>query len=255
MKITKLIQMILSLVEYQMNHYDDDYSDLYHPYKYLWNSLSGCAKRTSYYSSLNHLISSGVIKKEVSSKGKHLKLTVKGVEKVSSLIPFWNVKEKIWDGRWRMIVYDIPEESRVKRDFLRRKIKQLGFGYWQKSAWISPFDISRQLHKFLIEEKFIGRVSVFEVQNLYGIPDKEVAASVWPLKAVAEQYKELVIRWNTGKKNRELKKLKSLAQETQIEYLKINQVDPHLPRELCPNNWPKDKVDKTVKEVVRVLLK
>ncbi|MDP3741059.1 MAG: hypothetical protein Q8R08_01910, partial [bacterium] len=31
-------------------------------------------------------------------------------------------KNKEWDGKWRLFIFDIPEELRFQRDYLRRKL-------------------------------------------------------------------------------------------------------------------------------------
>ena len=43
-----------------------------------------------------------------------------------------------WDGKWRMILFDLPEEERESRRKLRKKLYASGFGCMQRSAWISP---------------------------------------------------------------------------------------------------------------------
>lgn len=45
-----------------------------------------------------------------------------------------------WDGKWRIILFDIPEKKKIKREALRGKLKELGFYPFQKSAWIHPYD-------------------------------------------------------------------------------------------------------------------
>ena len=56
---------------------------------------------------------------------------------------------KEWDGRWRLIAFDIPEEIRKKRQSFRSALKQLGFIQMQKSLWICPYDVSEEIEKVL----------------------------------------------------------------------------------------------------------
>ena len=44
-----------------------------------------------------------------------------------------------WDGDWRVVFFDVPEERKVLRSVFRRKLKQFGFKYLQKSVWIYPY--------------------------------------------------------------------------------------------------------------------
>lgn len=58
-----------------------------------------------------------------------------------------NKKEKKlkWDGKWRAIIFDIPELTRKDRDFLRRELRWIGFKELQKSVWIFPYEIEKEL--------------------------------------------------------------------------------------------------------------
>ena len=54
-------------------------------------------------------------------------------------------KEIIWDGRWRVIIFDIAEEKKQARDALRSKFKQLGMLQLQKSVFVYPFDCKKEI--------------------------------------------------------------------------------------------------------------
>ena len=44
-------------------------------------------------------------------------------------------KQKIWDKRWRVVIFDIPERSgRIARNAMRWKMKNMGFFQLQKSV-------------------------------------------------------------------------------------------------------------------------
>jgi len=50
-----------------------------------------------------------------------------------------------WDGKWRIIIFDIPELNRRERAFLRNELKRIGFLELQKSIWIFPYNIEKEL--------------------------------------------------------------------------------------------------------------
>ena len=54
-------------------------------------------------------------------------------------------KPKKWDGKWRMVIYDIPHSLRKASDAFRRKIRELGMYQLQKSIWIYPYDCIKEL--------------------------------------------------------------------------------------------------------------
>lgn len=49
-------------------------------------------------------------------------------------------RRRVWDGRWRVIIFDVPERRRAARDFLRRELRLAGFCQLHRSVWIAPFD-------------------------------------------------------------------------------------------------------------------
>ena len=54
-----------------------------------------------------------------------------------------------WDGKWRIVLYDIPEDERESRDAFRDHLTQLGLRKLQHSAGISPFDCKNEIDFFI----------------------------------------------------------------------------------------------------------
>lgn len=48
-------------------------------------------------------------------------------------------KPEKWDGKWRIVAYDIPKEKKSAGDMLRRTLKQLEFFELQKSVYLYPY--------------------------------------------------------------------------------------------------------------------
>lgn len=59
-------------------------------------------------------------------------------------------RPEYWDGKWRMVIFDIPNEFKKERDILREKLKLLGFYKLQESVFIFPFACEREI-KFIRE--------------------------------------------------------------------------------------------------------
>lgn len=49
-------------------------------------------------------------------------------------------KPKRWDGLWRIVIFDIKEKQRIKREALRGLLKRLEFYPLQRSVWVSPYE-------------------------------------------------------------------------------------------------------------------
>lgn len=59
-------------------------------------------------------------------------------------------KPKLWDKKWRVVIFDIPEDLKKVREAMREHLKRLGFVYLQKSVFVHPFPCADQI-EFLIE--------------------------------------------------------------------------------------------------------
>lgn len=50
-----------------------------------------------------------------------------------------------WDGQWRIVLFDIPEEKKSLRDVFRRHLQKIGFQEFQKSVFIFPYECEREI--------------------------------------------------------------------------------------------------------------
>ena len=60
-----------------------------------------------------------------------------------------------WDGKWRIIAFDVPEKQRRGRDALREKMRELGCVQLQKSLWAWPYECRDEID-FIAEMFAIG---------------------------------------------------------------------------------------------------
>jgi CRISPR/Cas system-associated endoribonuclease Cas2 len=52
---------------------------------------------------------------------------------------------KKWDKKWRVLIFDIEDRHRTKREALRGKIKELGLYQLQKSVWVCPYEFKKEM--------------------------------------------------------------------------------------------------------------
>ncbi len=88
-----------------------------------------------------------IIKRRMKGGRSEMMLTKKGREELLSYdIDKIKLKnDKRWDGKWRVIIFDIPEDKKQARDALRSKFKHLGMLQLQKSVFIYPFDCKKEI--------------------------------------------------------------------------------------------------------------
>lgn len=54
-------------------------------------------------------------------------------------------KPKRWDDMWRIVIFDIPNKQRVKREALRGFLRRLDLYKLQESVWVHPFNCSDEV--------------------------------------------------------------------------------------------------------------
>ena len=71
-----------------------------------------------------------------------------------------------WDGKWRFVMFDIPDKRRKASNALREKLKELGFLQFQKSIWVYPYPIGNEI-EFIAEVFNIRQfIKMGEIVNL-----------------------------------------------------------------------------------------
>lgn len=65
-------------------------------------------------------------------------ITSKGISRLKKLQLAHLESTQPWDMKWRLVIYDVPEEHRSSRDQIRFLIKKLGFKQLQQSVWAHP---------------------------------------------------------------------------------------------------------------------
>lgn len=105
--------------------------------------------------SIKNLVESGCIEILKSDNKNYLKLTKKGKNKLNciKLEGEEALVSTTWDGLWRIIILDIPEERKPEREALRYLLKKANFTCIKNTVWISPFPYE---HLFTNIKKDLG---------------------------------------------------------------------------------------------------
>ena len=90
-------------------------------------------------------------------------ITPKGLKKAR--IVTLQTKEVVkgkWDGKWRIVIFDIPEDNRKARNILRAILKRNGYIRLQNSVFVSPYGDFEFLNLFRHEYKIEKYVNFFK---------------------------------------------------------------------------------------------
>src|SRR3989344_5591963 len=114
----------------------------------------------------HRLTKKGLAEFRMENGKKRLRLTSRGERAMNSI---WNENYKLkkprrWDGKWRLVIFDIPEKRRGIRDRLRALVVRLGFLHLQDSVWVYPYDCE-ELVTLLKTDLKVGRAVLYIIAD------------------------------------------------------------------------------------------
>lgn len=124
-------------------------------------ALKPFLKRKHYYPSeikrtVTRLQNQKLISVSYQGKETRIELLEKGRKRILSYeIENLKLNKGKWDGVWRVVIFDIPEKNRGARDFLRSKLRELGFYKLQKSVLVTPWEC-KDIVDFVKHYYFLG---------------------------------------------------------------------------------------------------
>jgi len=181
---------------------------------------------------LSGLIKEGMIEK--GDKESTYKLTEKGFNELSLNFSFFRYLKNSWDGKLRIISYEIPEKKREIRDRLRREMQGWGLGPWHRSFWLTPHPVINTLKELVAQKEEEKYIQAFEADHSFG--DRDILIEkVWGKSTLDKSYRELFKRWHEILSSGEDKtdKFKKVV----TEYVGMLRQDPGLPKELVGEGW------------------
>ncbi|MBI2086638.1 MAG: CRISPR-associated endonuclease Cas2 [Candidatus Zambryskibacteria bacterium] len=102
----------------------------------------------------------GTITFILSHEGKHAALTYD--------LDNLTIARHLWDEKWRIIIFDIPEKKKSVREALRHHLKKLGFKKLQHSVFVLPFKCRSEI-EYLIEfhnvRRFVRYIEANHIDN------------------------------------------------------------------------------------------
>jgi phenylacetic acid degradation operon negative regulatory protein len=213
---------------------------------------------------LSRMARHGVFHIRRSGRRSYYSLNAKGMKWMEQgRVRAFEAKRRKWDGRWRLLVYNIPETLRALRDKLRYKLQSLGYANLSASFWISPYDLQTELHRYLKERGMLAYVETFTAEYTGQLGHSELAAKIWRIDEMTEQYRIFV-----GKYKKLLSAYKQLAKKGKAkdladcfarrfcmtaEYVALRLEDPMLPAELLPDNWVGIRAEGIYDDLLRLL--
>ncbi len=165
----------------------------------------------------------------------------------------WN---RGWDGKWRMVVFDLPEDKRSLRNELRRELRAARFGGLQGSVWINPDPVNVVGEQLKKTASSCGMITFFEGVTCCGESNSEVVSTAWNFTKIRADYENHLAHLQSVPDGSGMDVRENLLEWGRIEkqlWAECMGSDPLLPRELWPAGYPGETVwKKRIKTLRRV---
>ena len=122
--------------------------------------------RTKFSQFIKNLGEKGYIKIKALEGTRGIVLTPKGAKR--ALLAKWKSKQnkKRRDGKWIMIIFDIPEKQRRTRGLLREALTNLGYQKLQQSAWVCPYDVYKETEEVIRSYRVTAYIKLFLIEEV-----------------------------------------------------------------------------------------
>ncbi len=157
-----ILQLLLRVKDTELPRrgFDPTFSDIF----------KTARQKAGFTRTFKQLKEKGLVAFQTRNGNTTLSLTEKGATLVEQLAikkrPPSNGKK--WDGKWRVIIFDIPEKRRSVRDMLRIHLKHYGFIQIQASVWAYPFPCKNIVMLIKTYFKLGSEVLFLVVESLEG---------------------------------------------------------------------------------------
>ena len=122
--------------------------------------------RNSFAKLVYNLKRNGYIKVEGLRAKKAIMLTKEGLDKVLRASFKMGARAERKDGKWIMLIFDVPQKYNKSRELLRSVLRNLGYKMFQQSVWVTPYDVSEKTEKALQYYSLEKFVRIFLIEHL-----------------------------------------------------------------------------------------
>jgi phenylacetic acid degradation operon negative regulatory protein len=147
-----------------------------------------------------------------------------------------------WDGKWRLVVFDIPNAKGGHREKLRRYLRGKSFGCLQRSVWVTPEPLAEQRTVLAEKEINVKSLILLEAHPCAGESDMQIVAGAWDFNEINKGYAHHlhVLDQRPKEPLKDIATAKTLqrwASEEFQAWLAAVSDDPLLPQRLLPEGY------------------
>lgn len=147
-----------------------------------------------------------------------------------------------WDGRWRMVLFDVPVAQNSHRKRLRRYLLDRGFGCLQGSVWVTPDPLEEERQILTGAKIDVGSLLLLDARPCAGESDGEIVAGAWDFERINQRYSRLLkiladLPDSAPRNDSEAKALLRWAAAEREAWLDAVTNDPLLPERILPPDY------------------
>jgi DNA-binding transcriptional regulator PaaX len=147
-----------------------------------------------------------------------------------------------WDKIWRLVLFDVPLGQDAARNRLRHYLRERGFGYLQKSVWITPHPLTVENQELARSKVDVEALLFLEARPAAGETDDAIVAGAWDFDVINERYSRYLQVLSklplTSLGNEAAASLfRTWANQERVAWLEAIAPDPLLPEALLPSDY------------------
>jgi len=148
-----------------------------------------------------------------------------------------------WDRLWTVVVFSVPESQRELRYVARTQLRWLGFSSLYNGTWVSPWERCDEAARLLSE---VGVHHAVVLRSSLSESSPESPASAWDLDALAEAYNDFLQEFSPlleRARSGDIGTAEALLKRILLmdAWRQFPAIDPDLPGELLPSDFPRSK--------------
>jgi len=225
-------------------------------FRNLTDSFEGWAYRTGFHRQLAALEHQRLLESKQDSIGGRLhRLTEAGRRLVLGARDPASRWKRRWDGNWRLVLFDVPQNKASDRTRLRRSLVARGFGYLQNSVWITPDPLTGERDALAAGPVDVESLILLEARPCAGESNAEIVAGAWDFEAVNRSYERYAAVLEQLPRQpivgaAAARQLQRWFREERLAWSETMNLDPLLPGCLHPAGYPGVKVWKRRLEIM-----
>lgn len=130
------------------------------------NAQARARARHAYLLALRRMQQQSLVQLLEKKDGTYVRIAPHGKDMLALSRVSTQLKPSTWDGQWRVVSFDIPNDHKELRHELRRLLLRIGFVHMQQSVYVFPYAVP-VLEKIFAERRFpISQVAYSTVSRL-----------------------------------------------------------------------------------------